>query len=138
MSMLRMILCPFPAFFRFLMLLIVPSSIRFVDTTRVTISLYRRHPLAAPSTLLSRQGSRARGSTGRCRDRRERERKRERQECADTRSVTKRNRKNPSLSMAPAFKDECDRICRSPWRYASPAVGFGKFVNSVNKLGPNP
>lgn len=52
--MLRMILCPFPAFFRFLMLPIVPSSIRFVDTTRVTISLYRRHPLSRrppPSSL---------------------------------------------------------------------------------------
>lgn len=61
------------------------------------ITLPSSPSLAAPSTLLSRRGSRARGSTGRCRDRRERERKRERRECADTRFVTERNRKRRIL-----------------------------------------
>lgn len=70
LSMLRMILCPFPDFFRFPMTadrLLVDPLCRYF--TRVTISLYRRHPLAASSTILlslslSRWGSRARGSTG--------------------------------------------------------------------------
>lgn len=109
LSMLRMIPCPFPAFFRFLMLPIVPSSIRFVDTTRVTISLYRRHPLSRrpPPSSLDGVAARADRLVGVAIG--EKGREKERGESASIRDSSRReigSGESFSLSMAPALKDE--------------------------------